>query len=109
MFERPPGTLEICKICSWQDCHGGLLNPTKATGPNHVSLLRAQENYKLYGAKELRLKRSARNPGPDDRRDPCWRAIDLSWDRFDPDARPASREQLYYWRKNYWLRNDPNE
>jgi Cysteine-rich CPCC len=108
IFERAPGSDQICKICFWHDSIAGLRDPTKATGPNHVSLLHAQQNYQRFGAKELRLKQAVRIAGPNDRKDPGWRPIDLTQDQFNPDpsVKPASREQLYCWRRNYWLRNE---
>jgi hypothetical protein len=70
--------------------------------------LKAQDNFAKYGASELRWQRFVRKPSIDDRRDGCWRPIDLARDMFDSsslNAWPESLSRLYYWRSDYWLRD----
>ncbi len=56
-------------------------------GRNGVSLLDAQLNYEMIGAKDPQSAGSARFPRSDDRRDPDWRMIDLDVD--EPPSVPT--------------------
>ncbi|SHJ48150.1 Cysteine-rich CPCC [Anaerocolumna jejuensis DSM 15929] len=40
---------EICEVCLWQYDEVAHCNPDKVIGANKLSLVEAQENYKLYG------------------------------------------------------------
>jgi len=111
MFDGPPGTDYICKVCFWQDDASSLRFANVANGPNEVSLVEAQKNYASYGASELRLKEAVRLPGPDDTRDPSWRPIDVALDNLDASFEeaisadwPKDLTRLYYWADNYWLK-----
>jgi hypothetical protein len=56
-----------------------------------------------------------RPPASDDARDPIWRPIDLTVDRFEPQGAPPGVNYgetypddlttLYYWRNNFWRRH----
>jgi hypothetical protein len=109
VFGDEPGSYEICEICFWED--DGLQLEFATTldgGANRVTLLDAQLNYARLGACEATAMQHVRRPTPSDLRDPLWRPIDLTTDRF-PDwneprgPRPASRDCLYYWRSNFWF------
>jgi len=76
-----------------------------------VTLAEAQANFQRFGACEACSVASCRPPG-DTPRDPEWRPIDASRDRFE-DFAAASRSRapddddaLYYWRASFWLRRD---
>lgn len=45
-----PGTFEICPVCYWEDDIIQKNNPEYENGSNEISLIKAQENYKKYGA-----------------------------------------------------------
>src|ERR1700682_6104183 len=83
MFNGPPGTDEICRICYWQDDASSLRYASIAEGPNRASLIEAQRNYQNFGASEPRVKRFVRRPFPSDARDPTWRPIDPALDILD--------------------------
>jgi hypothetical protein len=112
MFSAPPGSDEICKICYWHDDASSLRFATVADGPNHVSLVQAQKNFIAFGAIEERFKQHVRAPGPDDKRDPAWRPIDVDADALDgseedpgPKIWPDEMTELYYWTDDYWLKH----
>lgn len=93
-FADPPGSDDICPVCYWQDDASGLKFPTEALGPNKVSLLEAQENFRTAGASEIRLKQFVRGPKLDEPLDPLWYPLDGHLhDATGSDA-------LYYWRKD---------
>src|SRR5258706_15383108 len=71
-FIGPPGSYEICKICYWEDDIAQLRFPEMAGGPNRVSLVEAQENFRSFKAAEERLRPYVRRPIPEDRREPFW-------------------------------------
>lgn len=110
VFHEPPDSDDICEICFWHDDALSLAEVTTAQGPNDVSLVEAQRNFRAFGAKEARLKDSARRPLPTDMRDPEWRTVDEMLN--NPEATvdipvsewPRDRTGLYYWRDTYWLR-----
>src|SRR5262249_20426211 len=104
MFEEPPGSYAICKICFWEDDFVQLLSPDLAGGANMVSLIEAQRNYAAIGAMEERFKQHVRAAGPDDVRDPLWRPLDPALDRLEQIDRIHSNPKVrdvtsfYYWR-----------
>ena|SRR5438128_8536499 len=106
VFGGPPGTDDICPICYWHDDASSLRFWGIAEGPNDVSLVAAQENYRQFGAMDWRYVGHVRVPRPSEGRDPAWRPIDTSIDTPpDPDSEearcwPDDLEELYYWRRH---------
>ena len=122
-FRKPPESRDICKICFWHDDSYQLRHPHE-TGANKVTLIEAQKNFALTGAKEKRIRPYVRPIKKSDIRDSTWRPIDLSIDDFEilPDfdamnedeykdyeatkgpvtKNPRDKTRLYYWRDNYW-------
>lgn len=108
VFNAPPGSEEICAICGWRDDAMHLRFPLFNGLPNGISLLDAQLNFSVIGAKDEQALRFVRFPGPHDIRDPDWRPIDLDVDRvasvpvdMDALAQPDDPTTLYYWLPRY--------
>lgn len=61
------GSFEICPICFWED-EGEVPDSAKPTyGPNgSLSLEKARQNYKKFGAVDKKLKDKVRLPTMDD-------------------------------------------
>lgn len=104
VFNGPPGTEDLCPICAWRDDLMHLRFPLFNGMPNGISLVDAQMNYGVIGAKDASSLGSVRFPAAGDERDPDWRAIDLDVDRpktipvdFDGLAEPQDPASLYYW------------
>jgi hypothetical protein len=104
VFTGPPGTEDLCPICGWRDDAMHLRFPAFAGLPNGISLIDAQLNYSLIGAKDEAALKSVRFPGPKDVRDADWRPIDADVDvfeeppvDFDGLAQPQDPSALYYW------------
>jgi hypothetical protein len=51
LSEEPPGTYEICPVCSWEDDLVQFQDPTYIGGANRVSLEEARANFQLFGAR----------------------------------------------------------
>jgi Cysteine-rich CPCC len=110
-FGGPPGTEELCPICGWMDDLMHLRFPLFNGLPNGISLVDAQLNYSIVGAKDADSLKSVRFPDERDERDPNWRAIDLDIDTpesipndFDGLAEPEDPTTLYYWLPTYGRR-----
>lgn len=108
-FSGPPGTEEVCPICGWLDDLMHLRFPLFNGRPNGISLVDAQVNYSVIGAKDPAALKNVRFPGPQDERDSDWRPIDLDVDEpesipvdFDGLAEPEDPTTLYYWLPAYW-------
>jgi hypothetical protein len=109
VFAEPPGSYDICEVCGWEDDALQLEFATSlAGGANSVTLADAQASF-LKAADRLGRKR----PGTTMPRvrDPDWRPIDLTRDRFAewndemPERAPEGEEELYYWRTTFWRRD----
>jgi hypothetical protein len=103
VFGAPPGSHEICPVCFWEDDAAELEFATSTIGgANGISLAAAQANFAEYGASEARVLAYVRPPAADEPRDPLWRPVDPSRDRFpdprDEDAPRTPDRSLYYWR-----------
>lgn len=57
----------ICPVCFWQKDFYQEENINDSGGPNLVSLNEAKENFKEFGAVELRFKQYARAPSADEK------------------------------------------
>lgn len=73
--EKPPGTLEICEICFWEDDGLQYEDPDFVGGANKVSLRQAQANFAKFGACEERYIDFVRKPTDDDEKDSNWTAF----------------------------------
>jgi hypothetical protein len=109
VFSGPPGTEEVCPICGWLDDLMHLRFPGFSGMPNAISLVDAQMNYSVIGAKDPEALKRVRFPSAQDVRDPDWRPIDLDIDDlpqipvdFDAMAEPEDATTLYYWTPAYW-------
>ena len=57
------GDFEICPVCFWEDDGQDGLDADEISGPNgSLSLTAARENFRQYGACELRFVRNVRPP-----------------------------------------------
>lgn len=113
VFEREPGSHAICPICHWEDNLVQLRFPEMPGGANSVSLLKAQQNYAVFGSVETRFRLMVRSPLTDDEREAEWRCVDPDRDNLDIprsgiDYANSYPEDdftvLYYWRPTYWRR-----
>lgn len=107
-FVGPPGSEDVCPICGWRDDLMHLRFAAFNGLPNGISLVDAQLNYELIGAKDAAAVKNVRLPGAGDERDPDWRPIDLDIDRpasipvdFDGLGEPEDPTLLYYWLPSY--------
>jgi len=109
IFDEPPGSYDICKICFWEDDLSQLRFP-KTGGANNVSLIDGQKNFIEFKVCEKRFLKSVRPISVSDIREDGWRLIDLKRDNFEElisgfnygETYPSDFTQLYYWRPSYW-------
>ncbi len=111
-FRAPPGSDEICPVCSWQDDVSQLRFPLTVGGANRPSLVEAQGNYRAFGCCDRSVLQRRRASMRGEPVDEGWRPLDPAAD--DPEmptpgvdsgeTYPADRTVLYYWRKTYWRR-----
>ncbi|WTW92092.1 CPCC family cysteine-rich protein [Streptomycetaceae bacterium NBC_01309] len=102
-MQGPPGGHEICPVCFWEDDATQLRWPDLAGGANRISLIKAQQNYRAFGACDERVAGQVRPAEDDEPPDPAWRPIDPERDRFEPRGValapwPDERTVLYWWR-----------
>jgi hypothetical protein len=108
VFDRGPGSYDLCPICFWEDDAVQLEYATNGGGANQVSLVDGQRNLASFGACEKTAVDWVRAPSRDEHRDPTWRPIDLTRDHFYDWANvaaaraPEHDERLYYWRSTFW-------
>lgn len=107
VFNEPPGSYDICRICFWEDDVFQLYFPHQTGGPNRCNLIEAQVNYVQFGACERAMSKNARLPTESDARDkewfPLWtRRVDL------PESETETRHPQHMTCMDnlcYWLRN----
>ena len=111
MFNQPPGSDEICEICSWEDDLSQLRFP-KTEGANKVSLIEAQKNFEKFGAFKKHAIKYVRKPEKSDEKDQEWRMINVLSDNIEKPVPsfdygktyPENVTKFYYWTKNFWRR-----
>lgn len=65
--DREQNKFQTCPVCFWEDDSVQLDDPSYEGGANLVSLNKAKENYKKYGAVEERFKNRVRPPKEDEK------------------------------------------
>jgi hypothetical protein len=65
--EPPPGTYEICPVCSWEDDPVQFEDPSYAGGANRVSLAQARQNFLDLGAASPEFVGNVRPPRDEER------------------------------------------
>lgn len=63
---EPPGSYEICPVCNWEDDLVQFKNIDFRGGANKESLREARENFKKFGASDLRFLGDVRGPLPEE-------------------------------------------
>jgi hypothetical protein len=66
LSEAPPGTYEICVVCSWEDDHVQFEDPSYEGGANSESLNTARANFKAFGARSKADLGRVRTPTPEE-------------------------------------------
>lgn len=69
------GSYDICPICFWEDDPYQKEHAYEDGGANTVSLIRAQKNYKDFGACEKSVLQYTRKPNASDKKDSVWKPI----------------------------------
>lgn len=101
MYEEPPGSYDICKICFWEDDLVQLRDVRFGGGANIPNLITAQQMYQEIGASEERLLKFVISPKAEHRRDPRWHIFNPEHDEMSADDGTAwARDPLAYY---YWL------
>jgi len=62
LFEEPPNTYDICKVCDWEDDGLQYEDPNYEGGANDMSLNQARESYLKIGAKSIEHITHVRKP-----------------------------------------------
>ncbi|MGF1546889.1 MAG: CPCC family cysteine-rich protein [Thiotrichales bacterium] len=113
VFEREPGSHQVCPICYWEDNLVQLRFPLMAGAANHVSLLEGQRNFAACGAAESRHAGETRSPFGHEGRDAGWRPLEPARDNPEEPRRGIKYADtyperdptvMYYWRATYWRR-----
>ena len=64
------GQYEICAVCRWEDDRADNARiregPEAPSGPNHITLTEARENFQKFGAAKERSRHLAREPRPEE-------------------------------------------
>jgi len=113
VFGELSGSDDICPICFREDDIVQLAFPDLAGGANGCSLIEGQRNFTAFGASEARVRPHVRALRGSDVRNPQWRPLDPTWDRYlkwdrseDHQTWQAVKDTklcLYYWLPEYWL------
>ncbi len=105
VFDRPPGSYDLCPVCDWEDDGLQLEFATTLSGGANEGTLRDEQ--RIFMERTWLHAKGAGLP-----RDPLWRPVDPEIDTFedfhDPDhPRPQSYDhgELYYWRPSFWRRS----
>jgi hypothetical protein len=109
IFDGPPGSFDICRVCFWEDDQVQLRWPDYGGGANGPSLIEAQRAYAELGAMEYRFTGLVRMATASEPVDDGWRPIDLAVDDFEPRGVAEARRlddytTLYWWRPTFWRR-----
>jgi hypothetical protein len=75
MYQKPPGTFNICKICFWEDDLVQFDDPNYKSGANEVSLYEARVNFKEFGASDKTYLKHVRKPTQYDTRNIEWEKL----------------------------------
>ena len=76
LYEKPPGSDDICEICYWHDDYVQFKDSYFFGGANEPSLREAHKNFINFGAKEERVKPYVRRPKVSDIKDKEWTPIE---------------------------------
>lgn len=95
-------------MCFWEDDGAQLRWPLSDDGPNGISLVEAQANYRRFGSSDRESLRQVRRPRADEPLDEGWRPLDLAVDDVERSPGnpggpwPADLTRLYWWRPDYY-------
>lgn len=113
MFDREPGSHQVCPICYWEDNLVQLRFPNMPGAANVVSLVSGQRNFQSFGAADRRFVDKVREPMEWEQTESGWRALNQSRDNPEEPQRGVNYADsypeldptvLYYWRPTYWRR-----
>lgn len=62
LSEQPTGTYEVCPVCYWEDDPVQFDDEEYEGGANSVSLKKARENYRAFGACNENVQAEVRKP-----------------------------------------------
>jgi len=104
VFDKLPGSYDNCPVCGWEDDNSQLHWPYIGGGANHESLFEAQQKF---------LSQSLPVTAKDYLRDPDWKPLDedirkvfeANEGSIKKGVWPSDDTQLYWWRDNFWLKN----
>jgi len=113
VFDRQPGSHQICPVCGWEDDLAQLRFARMPGSANAVSLESAQKNYAAFGTAERRNRGMTREPLAQEKRETDWRLLNGDRDNVEEPQRGVAYSDsyplndttvLYYWRPTYWRR-----
>ncbi|WP_051450806.1 CPCC family cysteine-rich protein [Actinospica robiniae] len=113
VFEQRVGSFEICPVCFWEDDLVQTRWPDFEGGPNQLSLIECQRNYRALGAVQTRVLKYVRPAADDEPIEDGWFPLgpaDLV--HFEPVAEdlepwPEEMTRLYWWRPTFWRARPP--